>query len=620
MDGKFDIAVIGGGHAGIEAANAAAKLGAKTALISISLRTMGAPSCNPSIGGAAKGHLVKEIDALGGAMGRLADLAGIQFKMLNRSKGPAVWSPRAQIDKDLYPRYVFSYLYDQKNLTLVEDSAGEIIIKNDKVRGLITERGETIYADAVIITAGTFLNGLMFVGDRVIEGGRYGEPPSKGLSDKLKDVGFEVGRLKTGTPPRVYKDTIDYSKLKPALGDEPPQPFSYKTAAVENRALCYMTATSEKIHDILRTGFDRSPLFQGVIKGVGPRYCPSIEDKVERFPDRSSHKILLEPEGLNSESVYVNGFSTSLPADVQEKGLRELPGMRRCKIIRYGYAIEYDYFPSSQLKPTLETKLVEGLYFAGQVNGTSGYEEAAAQGLAAGVNAALKLRGKGEFVLKRSEAYIGVLIDDLITKTVDEPYRIFTSSAEYRLLLRQDNAYRRLFPKAARLGLISKEDYEKFLVFEEKIEKANEKIRSIKIKREKLEELSEDFAETQNEAISIRDAASRNSASLKEIIETLENPPKELRFLLENEKARDIVQNEIKYEGYVKRQEKEIAKFLEAENKKIPTNLDYAKIGSLSNEAREKLSKFRPVSLGQASRIAGVSPADISILALYLKI
>lgn len=619
MKNNYDIIVIGGGHAGIEASAAASKMGMKTLLITMSKSTIGKPSCNPSIGGTAKGHLVKEIDALGGAMGLLADRGGIQFKMLNSSKGPAVRSPRAQIDKDYYPIVALNFLESLHNLTIIEGKVWEILIENYKVVGVQLDEGTKIKAKAVILTTGTFLNGLMWVGMESTKGGRYGEPPSDNLSDKLKEFGFEVGRLKTGTPPRIHKDSIDYSKLGLHPGDENPQPFSFRTEKVSNKVMCYATETNEQVHNVLREGFSRSPLFVGLIEGVGPRYCPSIEDKVDRFRDKNKHKIVLEPEGLNTDSIYVNGFSTSLPKDIQEKGLRLIPGLKNSKILRYGYAIEYDYFNPYQLRHTLETKLVEGLYFAGQINGTSGYEEAAAQGLMAGINATLKIQDKDPIILKRNEAYISVLIDDLVNKEHEEPYRIFTSNAEYRLILRQDNAYYRLSKYGHQLGLITDEEYEKFEKEYELIKNGIEELKEIKLRPNEINGYLESIEENIIiETTDVYTLAKRGSVSLASLLDrVVENGI--INEIKQNKNLINQIETEIKYEGYIKRQMKEIEYFLQNENKIIPDNFDYTKVHSLSNEAKAKLQKIKPRSLGQATRIQGVSATDISILSLYLK-
>lgn len=596
MQTNYDIIVVGAGHAGCEAALAASRMGKKTALFTISIDTVAQMSCNPAIGGLAKGHIVKEIDALGGEMAKVTDRSSIQFRMLNRSKGPAVWAPRAQADKRVYATEMRNVIEKQDNLDLKEGLVEEILVENNKVTGVVTKSGERYLARSVIITTGTFLNGLIHIGLKSFPGGRAGEIPSKTLSESLRKAGFQLGRLKTGTPPRVKKNSIDFSKTEVQNGDEP-IPFSYFSNDVTlPQVPCYVTYTTIETKKIILENLDKSPLYSGVIVGVGPRYCPSIEDKVMKFADKERHQIFLEPEGLGSEEYYINGASTSLPEDVQEKIIHSIVGLENAKIMRPAYAIEYDYANPTQLNPTLETKLIEGLYFAGQINGTSGYEEAAAQGLMAGINAALKLDNKGPFILNRSEAYIGVLIDDLVTKGTTEPYRMFTSRAEYRLLLRQDNADIRLMEYGYRFGLIDENMYQRLCV-----------------KRQCLNELLA-MRKTAT-AEQIQGKCENKLAGLEHINEYLDEKRKR-KFIDEVVQQYEI---DTKYKGYIKRQYEQIDKFKRLEDKKIPANFDFSAIKGLKKESREKLIKVKPVSVGQASRISGITPADISILIVWLE-
>lgn len=612
-ENSFDVVVIGGGHAGIEASVASARMGCKTALVTMDITTIGKLSCNPSIGGSAKGHLVKEIDALGGVMGEIADRSGIQFKMLNKSKGPAIWSPRSQNDIHLYPAVAQEIILSTPNLVHIQGTVTNLVIRQDKVCGIVVDDKETIECRAVVLCSGTFLNGIMHTGTQTTEGGRAGERSATKISDMLATYGLEKGRLKTGTPPRIDRNSVDLDSMEVHPGDNNPLPFSYRTKSVKNAITCYNTITNEQTHDILREGFDQSPMFTGRIKGAGPRYCPSIEDKINRFSERTSHQIVLEPEGLQTDSIYVNGFSTSLPIDIQLRGLHSIQGLETAVMIRPGYAVEYDFFFPYQLKFTLETKAIEGLFFAGQINGTSGYEEAAAQGLIAGINAVAKCLEREELVLKRSEAYIGVLIDDLVNKNTEEPYRIFTSLAEYRLLLRQDNADRRLMKYGHLLGLIPDTAYED-------LEKKEINIAQL-LQRCETEKIQPDVINSY--LLSVGETSISSSATIEQLTR---RGPVHLRDLLqiaESDKYEELIveqsEIELKYKGYIERQRKEIEKFQDQENKRIPATLNYDNILSLSKEAREKLKRIQPQSLGQASRIAGVSASDVSVLTVYLK-
>ncbi|MBK8549592.1 MAG: tRNA uridine-5-carboxymethylaminomethyl(34) synthesis enzyme MnmG [Ignavibacteria bacterium] len=633
MKKYYDIIVIGAGHAGIEAAYSAARMGCSVGLVTMDINAIGRMSCNPAIGGTAKGHLVREIDALGGIMGQLADKTGIQFKMLNTSKGPAVWSPRCQSDKNLYSEEAANIIKEFDRIEILQDMVNQLRVTSYELRdgkykyiitGIKTESGTEIECRSVIITSGTFLNAIMHTGKANVEGGRIGEKSATGLSECMLSLGFETGRLKTGTPPRLDLDTIDFSRTEVQTGDENPQPFSHKKYAkfpFLEQVNCYLTHTNESTHEILRTGFEDSPMFTGRIKGVGPRYCPSIEDKISRFSEKPRHQIFLEPETLDGKTIYMNGFSTSLPVDVQEKAARTIKALENVKLVKQGYAVEYDFFPTHQINLTLETKLVSGLYTAGQINGTSGYEEAAAQGLMAGINAALKIQNKEPFILKRSEAYIGVLIDDLINKCPDEPYRMFTSCAEYRLVLRQDNADLRLMKYGNELGLID----------DEMMNDLNEKMNLIKdggnyfnintINQKLVNEyLRSVNANEISQGEFLHNLIKRNEVLLKDIVE-LEcfNENELIQKIKENKEALNQIEIEIKYKGYIDRQDEQISHFVKNEAIRIPDDFKYEKIRSLSTEAVEKLSRIRPNSIGQAMRIAGVRPSDISAVMIYMR-
>tara|TARA_R110002167_G_scaffold31807_1_gene104095 strand:- start:1679 stop:3592 length:1914 start_codon:yes stop_codon:yes gene_type:complete len=616
----YDVIVVGAGHAGSEAAAAAANMGSKTLLVTMNLQNIAQMSCNPAMGGIAKGQIVREIDALGGYSGIISDTSAIQFKMLNKSKGPAMWSPRVQSDRMRFSEDWRLLLEKTPNLDFYQEMVCGLLIEKDKVVGVKTSLGIEIRSKSVVLTNGTFLNGLIHIGDKNFGGGRAGERASTGLTEQLVNLGFDSGRMKTGTPPRVDGRSLDYSKMTEQPGDENPEKFSYLdiTKPLKEQRSCYMTYTSLEVHDLLREGFDRSPMFNGRIKSVGPRYCPSIEDKINRFADKDRHQLFVEPEGWNTVEVYVNGFSTSLPEDVQFKALRSVVGFENVKFFRPGYAIEYDYFPPTQLQHTLETKLVSGLYFAGQINGTTGYEEAASQGLMAGINASLKVQEKDPFTLKREEAYIGVLVDDLITKGTEEPYRMFTSRAEYRTLLRQDNADLRLTPKGYALGLASEKrlkrmekkhnDAEKFVQFfsntSVKPEEANPVLKS---KKSALVKQSDKiFKIFSRPNITIDDV--RKFASVEKYIQDNH---------LDNE-VLEQAEIQVKYSGYISKEKNNADKLTRLEYVKIPANFDYSQIKSMSYEAREKLKKIQPVSVSQASRISGVSPNDISVLLVYM--
>lgn len=622
---SYDIIVVGGGHAGIEAAAAPAKMGLSVALITMEKNAIGRMSCNPAIGGSAKGHLVHEIDVLGGVMGIIADRSGIQFRILNKSKGPAIWAGRCQSDRKLYSEEAVKVIEATSNLDVIEDSVIDIEVENKKIIGVKTLSGNEIKCSAVIISSGTFLNGLMHTGLKATKGGRFGEQASNGLTEKLVSLGFKFDRLKTGTPPRLLSSSINFDVLEEQPGDENPEPFSMRTDRSKFPLLpqvsCHITYTDENVHKILEKGFDRSPMFTGLISGVGPRYCPSIEDKIVRFADKPRHQLFIEPEGLDDPLVYLNGFSSSLPEEIQYEALRKIKGLENVEMVRPAYAIEYDFFPPYQVDLTLETKLVEGLYFAGQVNGTSGYEEAAGQGLIAGINAGLKIQKKKEFTLKRSESYLGVLIDDLVGKSTNEPYRMFTSRAEHRLLLRQDNSDRRLLRYGNMIGLVEDEFVEKLNRKEALITKTIESASEIKFSPKVINELLEEKKSTTlNNVETLAKLVKRPELSLKELL-LLADAGKYpiVDALLENDEALQQVEIELKYEGYILRQQNLIAKMEKLESTKIPINFDYLNLKTISNEGKEKLNKIKPRSIGQASRISGVSPSDISVLLVYLK-
>ena len=612
----FDVIVVGGGHAGIEASLACARMGHPTLLITQKIEQIGYMSCNPAIGGLAKGHLVKEIDALGGEMARATDETGIQFKQLNATRGPAVRSSRAQVDRQAYRLRMKKIVKEQASLFIKQATVEEIIVDGNQVIGVRTDENDTILTKALILAPGTFLNGLIHIGLTQFPSGRMGDPPSIGLSESLKRLGFRIGRLKTGTTPRLDGNTIDFSELTPQYGDEPPIPFSFSTEKLETKqAPCYLTYTNPATHEIIKSGLDRSPLYCGVIKGIGPRYCPSIEDKVVRFAEKKRHQIFLEPDGRNTKEIYPNGISTSLPLDIQIRMLRSIQGLENVEIIRPGYAIEYDFVDPTELKPSLETKKIEGLFHAGQINGTSGYEEAAAQGLVAGINAALSIQGKEPLILKRSDAYIGVLIDDLVTKGTSEPYRMFTSRAEHRLHLREDNADLRLREIGYQYKLVKEEDYRIFLEKKSTIEKTLLRISESKVTptRENNETLHRWGCSPLKKETSLRELLKRPEIHFEHLLEF--DP--ELKIL--KKEASEQVEIQVKYDGYIKRQMELIERFKKLEEVNFPENFDFHSIIGLTTEVSEKLIKIRPISLGQASRISGVTPAALSILMINLK-